>query len=88
MSAKQDHKLALSFLEEVIDIAKRVWIEVRSETPVESAHHNTDQQTRSLNTPVTQPFLSVGLIGDVANGKSTLVRAMTGKRTQSSSSTE
>lgn len=35
---------------------------------------------------MTQPSLSIGLIGDVANGKSTLVRAMTGKRTQQHSS--
>jgi hypothetical protein len=32
-----------------------------------------------------QPSLSIGVIGDVANGKSTLVRAISGKRTQSHS---
>ena len=35
---------------------------------------------------ISQPTLNIGLIGDVANGKSTLVRAITGKRTQSHSS--
>ena len=33
-----------------------------------------------------QPTLNIGLIGDVANGKSTLIRAITGKTTQSHSS--
>lgn len=36
--------------------------------------------------PAQQPTLNIGLIGDVAHGKSTLCRALTGKRTQQHSS--
>merc|ERR1719160_924710 len=33
-----------------------------------------------------QPTLTIGVVGDVANGKSTLVKALTGKATQQHSS--
>mmetsp|Transcript_13860 Transcript_13860/g.27358 ORF Transcript_13860/g.27358 Transcript_13860/m.27358 type:complete len:1253 (-) Transcript_13860:538-4296(-) len=36
--------------------------------------------------PSEHPVLNIGLIGDVANGKSTLCKALTGKRTQQHSS--
>mmetsp|Transcript_10307 Transcript_10307/g.18094 ORF Transcript_10307/g.18094 Transcript_10307/m.18094 type:complete len:935 (-) Transcript_10307:597-3401(-) len=45
----------------------------------------TETQSSSRDASL-QPTMNVGLIGDVANGKSTLIRAITGKRTQAHSS--
>lgn len=89
-SAKQDHDIAIRFLKGAIAQAKQAWIQSgvipddsigKSSTPAETA-----KEQNGLTADTVQPSLSVGLIGDVANGKSTLVRAMTCKRTQAHSS--
>lgn len=87
-------KLARGYLESVVDHAGKAWKRLAVEA--KHKHFSTTNnaslgghvksskvETKSEDEEVSmQPSLNIGVIGDVANGKSTLVRAMTGKRTQ------
>jgi len=96
-AASSEAVRALSFLESAVTRANDSW-EDGAETAVKSgtttsANDASEVDTNATNdglgrtsTSILQPSLNVGLIGDVANGKSTLIRSMTGKRTQAHSS--
>ena len=87
-ASPQDAKMATSFLEAVVSHVQQTWRKLAGSLvqgkQVVQGGLVFDKPDQSSN--LMQPSLNIGIIGDVANGKSTLVKAMSGKRTQSHSS--
>jgi len=75
------------YLELVAAQVQKVWHEaVTGESAGVDGHLDSRKPTvESCPSSPMQPSLNIGMIGDVAHGKSTAVKAMTGKRTQSHS---
>jgi translation initiation factor 2 subunit 3 len=73
-----DGAIASKYLEDAAAAARSAW---KNSTDESSTAHSAVWTTQPT-APCNQPSLSIGLIGDVANGKSTLVKAMTGVKTQ------
>lgn len=81
---------ARGYLESLGEAIKETWecsatkvIRVGEEKQMpRSETRNSNGQT----VPSVQPTINIGVIGDVANGKSTLVKALSGKKTQAHSS--
>ncbi len=74
---KRNKKIAINYLE---DISKRItekWSTIQFSPP--TIFQSLDSEESSI------PFINIGVIGEVAHGKSTLVKMLTGKRTQSHS---
>jgi len=82
--AESDKEQALRFLETAKAKAVEAW-GIATVTKVEEPFTKEEASDES-NDEGLQPSLNIGLIGDVANGKSTLIHAMSGKRTQAHSS--
>lgn len=73
---------ALDYLHSLSSRSQEVWLQSASSSPpiITDGKKQHDVQND------LQPSLNIGIIGDVANGKSTLVKAISGKKTQSHSS--
>jgi translation initiation factor 2 subunit 3 len=93
--SKDDSKKANAFLEGAVTRAKHVWadavagypgISPEMDLPIKAECNSKDGTTTVDSADDLQPTLNIGLIGDVANGISTLIRAISGKQTQSHSS--
>ena len=90
-AAKHLSSKAHSFLQGTLEKASTNWLRVveTAESPknigntvdTNPKRFGLDRKTMDL----LKPSLNIGVIGDVANGKSTLIRAMSGKRTQAHS---
>merc|ERR1719265_246461 len=64
----------------------RAMLAKRSNEDEHDVKPHCEESLSSNDADKIQPTLNIGLIGDVAHGKSTLCRALTGKRTQQHSS--
>lgn len=87
-SPKDDKDNTVEFLESAASRAQELYASELAKETTTDEKPATIKPVDSENggSPVVQPTLNIGLIGDVANGKSTMIRAITGKRTQSHSS--
>jgi len=85
-ASEADAETAQTFLKSVIARAKDAWATgIIDPQPDHEDQASVVNQPTVLNDKEVQPSLNIGLIGDVANGKSTLIKAITGKRTQAHS---
>ena len=76
---------AMNYLNSIKESAQKTWLEL-APSAEEIYSKSADEEITPKAKSDLQPTLSIGVIGDVANGKSTLVKAISGKRTQSHSS--
>jgi len=80
---KESSDIAQAFLTNALSRARELYA---SNDPGPAGPAIVSQPDSCAHQSPSQPTLNIGLIGDVANGKSTMIRAITGKRTQSHSS--
>ena len=84
-ASPENEKGANAYLESVLAKVKTLYA---SNSEGASIEQGAVSKTLPINASTTthdddvQPSMNIGLIGDVANGKSTLIRAISGKRTQ------
>lgn len=84
-STPENAQQANTFLEAALSKMQRLYaVQAKAEKRnQQKATSNVEAVDRNMDN--LQPTLNIGLIGDVANGKSTLIRAISGKRTQAHS---
>jgi translation initiation factor 2 gamma subunit (eIF-2gamma) len=81
--SKEGSDIAQDLLNSALLRARELYASTAPEVEGAESAPQTDSCTEQSP---SQPSMNIGLIGDVANGKSTMIRAITGKRTQSHSS--
>lgn len=83
---KEDVDVAAAFMDSAAEHARAMLAKRSNEDEHDVKPHCEESLISSNDADKIQPTLNIGLIGDVAHGKSTLCRALTGKRTQQHSS--
>ena len=84
--APPQHKgVAEEYLERLAERIQEGWKASVSGKTQPKATAAASNPSPNSDSPSVQPTLNIGVIGDVANGKSTLVKAISGKKTQAHS---
>lgn len=73
---------ANKYLCELVQRVQEAWVKSASSTEADADGGTCPSPEDKPKENHLQPTLNIGVIGDVANGKSTLVKAISGKRTQ------